>query len=230
MFGDERKILKRIVVFIIAVVLIPLFTAGGYRLHITGLVLGMQETQSGCAGCHDEFSEILPQNHALIDTEELKICLTCHTAGGDATPFEWLVHFKHYATLEFTSDCWSCHRLDDRGNFSLTGVAEWKDIKATRYDAERMGPYFRSWGSSEYLDNRHGKQKVTCVLCHGKFFPKERATMEQCFECHGSYEQLVEKAPKHNTAMYPHFREEQLECHECHKAHEESVQVCKECH
>ena len=212
--------------FILVVVIIAI---GNHGSDITRVSLAAQEAQGGCKNCHAKLSDQVPESHFTVTLEKVKYCLICHSLEGPAVAFDWVIHLDHYSTPEFVGDCWSCHLIDEGGNFRLVGAEDWKEIKVTEDMVEQMGSYFQSWATSEHLDHRHAQASVTCGLCHGTFFPEEPVSMEQCFICHGSYEQIAQKAEIHYEMLYPHFGGGN-ECGLCHKAHEESVHVCKQCH
>ncbi len=223
---NRRVIFIILVLFILAVII---FAKGKYSYNFPSAILASQEAQEGCKSCHVKLSETLPKDHLPVIREEVKTCLICHVAGGAATAFEWTVHFKHYSNAEFVDDCWSCHLIDQEGNFKPYD-GQTAGLKVSKEEVDQLVPYYKSWGTSEYLDHGHALEKLSCVDCHGVLIPKEPVSIEQCFICHGSYEQLAQKELKHSHAMYPHWTDEEVGCDSCHRAHEESVLLCYQCH
>lgn len=144
------------------------------------------EKAQGCQSCH-VLSEKLPEEHPFtVMLEEVKYCLECHSAGASAVAFDWIIHLNHYSSEEFEGDCWSCHMIDEKGNYRLDG-ADKEGIKVVKEDVDRMDAYYESWATSEQKDHTHAQAGVTCTMCHESFFPKERASMKQCQRCHGDY-------------------------------------------
>jgi len=128
-------------------------------------------------------------------------------------------------------DCWSCHSIDKGGSFKLIDALNMEgQTIATEEVVEKMSSYFQSWAISDYLDHWHARHSVTCVDCHGTFFPKHRLTVEQCLKCHGSYQDLAALTED----VYPtnphdsHLGE--VRCTRCHKAHKEPALYCNKCH
>ena len=223
----NRRVISIILVLFISVVIV--IAIWGHGPNITRVSLAMQKAQEGCTSCHAKLSETLPEDHLPVTREEVKYCLICHVAGGAATAFEWTVHFEHYSNAEFVDDCWSCHLIDQEGNFKPYD-GQTAGLKVSKEEVDQLVPYYKSWGTSEYLDHEHALEKLSCVDCHGVLIAKEPVSTEQCFICHESYEELAQKTLKHYDAMYPHFSGKELECSACHRAHQESVLVCKQCH
>ena len=102
--------------------------------------------------------------------------------------------------------------------------------KTTAKTEEKLAFYYQSWETSEHLDHKHALKEISCADCHGGPAPKEGPSEEQCLECHGSYQEVAEKAPIHTMIIQPHFSDQEVECDACHKAHKKSVLVCNECH
>jgi len=227
---ERKKMNRRIfpVVLTTFILVVIAISIGNYASN-TSAILASQETQEGCKSCHAKLSETLPKDHLPVIREEVKTCLICHVAGGAATAFEWTVHFKHYSNAEFVDDCWSCHLIDQEGNFKPYD-GQTAGLKVSKEEVDQMVPYYKSWGTSEYLDHGHALEKLSCVDCHGVFIPKEPVSTEQCFICHGSYKQIVQDSLVHYDAMFPHWTDEEVGCNSCHRAHEESVLLCDQCH
>jgi len=193
--------------------------------------LADEEGNAGCKSCHSKLSETLPKGHPSVEREEVKSCLTCHAGKGEAAPWEWIVHFRHYSEEAFSGDCWSCHLIDKAGDFTAyDSYSEKVAVKVSREDVGRMAFYYNSWGTSGYLDHRHGLKKLDCNACHGGPFPKEGASAGRCASCHGGYDQLGQKSSIHASALFAHFSEKEVGCNACHKAHQESVLLCNQCH
>jgi len=190
-----------------------------------------EEGQKGCKSCHSKLLETLPQGHPHVEAEEVKSCLACHTAKGEAAPWKWIVHFGHYSVEGFSGDCWSCHLIDQTGDFkAYDSHLEKAALRVNKEDVGRMAFYYNSWGTSRYLDHKHALKKLDCNDCHGGPFPKEGAPTERCVSCHGSYDQLGQKSSMHSSGLYAHFSDKEVGCNACHKAHRESALVCNKCH
>ena len=109
-------------------------------------------------------------------------------------------------------------------------------------------PYVDSYETSSHLDSLHREAGVLCKECH-HVSPFEAISevvsyitfdyetpmapmtygMEDCLECHRSYESLVERTAHlepnpHNS----HFGE--IECTLCHHSHQEAELLCDQCH
>jgi len=222
----NRKIFPVVLTtFILVVIAISI----GNYVSNTSAILASQETQEGCKSCHAKLSETLPEDHLSIAREEVKTCFICHVAGGAAPAFEWTVHFEHYSNAEFVDDCWSCHLIDQEGNFKPYDL-QTTGLKVSKEEVDQLVPYYKSWGTSEYLDHEHALEKLSCVDCHGVLIAKEPVSTEQCSVCHGSYEELAQKASIHYIGVHPHWTREEIGCDSCHKTHEESVEICDQCH
>lgn len=100
----------------------------------------------------------------------------------------------------------------------------------TKKAEDELAAYHQSLETSSLLDHKHALNNIGCIDCHGEPIPKEGLIKEKCLECHGSYEEVAEKAPTHNMAIQPHFGEQETECNSCHKAHKKSGLVCNQCH
>jgi fumarate reductase flavoprotein subunit len=177
----------------------------------------------GCISCHDTLKAVLPEVHLPVKNDDLRSCLTCHR------PFDAVIHFAHYSTEGLVENCWSCHRTDDNAVFGLIGLDNKEGTKVEKELVEKMAPYFLSWGSSDYLDHKHANNGTDCRSCHEADFPDTRASMDQCLNCHSSYEQLAELTsglePNPHSSHY-----EDLRCTVCHKAHQASELYCNKCH
>ncbi|MCT4534674.1 cytochrome c3 family protein [Halodesulfovibrio sp.] len=72
---------------------------------------------------------------------------------------------------------------------------------------------------------------ANCEYCHGVVSPVEPADIKNCFQCHGTPEDIAKRTEKlepnpHNS---PHWGTE-LPCDSCHKEHGKSEFYCKNCH
>lgn len=166
----------------------------------------------GCIACHPQFSEKIPKED------------------GAAADYGSKIHRSHYAKLGESAQCNLCHQIDQQGNLQLIGMETASKIKTTNEKLAKMQPYYKSWATSAFLDQRHGKRGITCLKCHGEVMPESTVSKERCFTCHGTYEKLAERSPFHNGTLYPHFTSEPLECNQCHKGHKKSELVCSQCH
>ncbi len=167
-------------------------------------IRAVQETRAGCTGCHHK--------------------------GISGASLDWSIHLDHYSNPEFMGDCWSCHLINEEVDFGLVEAAEERRlIKVTKDVVEHVIPYFRSWATSNHLDHLHARQNVTCVDCHGTFFPKQRFAAEKCLKCHGSYQDSLALTKDVNPNPHnSHFGK--MRCIRCHMAHEKSALYCNKCH
>jgi len=213
------------VLFVFAVVAFGEFGSSTARADATA-------QPTGCTACHPKLSENIPEGHSKAWLNSVSFCLMCHKTAGAAPGFVWTAHQKHYGPLVtpgFTGDCWSCHTIDSAGNFQVIGSSG-GTIKVTRETVNKMTPYYQLAANSKFLGSTHAKVSVTCEICHGVPFPEKAPVKEQCFQCHGSYDQIAELAPIHYSAMYPHHQSDPVECADCHHAHKKSELVCNMCH
>ena len=83
---------------------------------------------------------------------------------------------------------------------------------------------------NQFLADRHIARSMTCESCHQKGLAVKAPASEQCFACHGNYEQLRKKtaSPKKMNPHDTHLGD--LECNGCHRAHAAPVPMCVECH
>jgi hypothetical protein len=193
--------------------------------------LAEKSAASGCSACHEPLRTALPEGHRPIENDSLPSCLSCHSelSAKGGRSFDLTIHSAHYSAEAFRDNCWACHRMNENGQFELSGVEGMKGIKVEKPLVEKMAPYFRSGASSKYLDHIHSGYDVGCASCHEKPFPDSRASMDQCLNCHVSYEHVAKltEAVKPNPHR-SHY--EDLRCTICHKAHEPSVLYCNQCH
>jgi hypothetical protein len=188
-----------------------------------------QMPSSVCSQCHEALSEILPQNHVNITTQDMKYCTMCHVLENEVAPFEWIAHYPHYTVNEFQGSCWSCHFMSKEGNFGVIGSQHNARGDIDKNGVEGLRPFFDSWASSEHLDCVHAEARVPCSSCHAKFSVEEDSNMEVCLKCHGSYADmaLVTK----DTEPNPHDSHlGEVDCTLCHKIHEPSMDLCEQCH
>jgi len=222
-------VINRRIIVIIATTTTALVATGGCGPKITAVSPAIQETQQGCKSCHANLSETFPKNHVNISPEEVKYCLMCHFAGGKATAFEWIAHFKHYSAAGFMGDCWSCHVINVGGGFQLIGVENVNEINLKKDMIEKIDAYLRSWATSEHLDHRHAQNSVTCRPCHGTFSSEGRVSMEQCLRCHGTYQYIATMTK--DVDPNPHDSHlGEIDCTLCHRAHKDSEDFCAQCH
>lgn len=220
---------RRIIPLILFILIIFACTKGQYSPPVEGTFTAIREDMNGCASCHGELSKTLPEGHLPATREGVKHCLSCHVDEGSATAFDWIVHFKHYSREEFPGDCWSCHLIDQEGDFRPYGIQA-GGIKVSREDVDRLTPYYHLWGTSEHLDHGHALKGLTCKGCHDVMISEETVPTERCLQCHETYEKLAEKSNIHYGCLYPHFSDKELECSACHRAHDKSVYICNRCH
>ena len=195
--------------------------------------IAMDKTQpmpsQGCSLCHKTLSETLPQNHVNITPQDIKYCAMCHVFVNKMASFEWIAHYSHYTGNGFEGDCWSCHFINNKGNFGVIGLQTNARVDIDKHGGEKLRSFFDSWASSEYLDCLHAEARVSCSSCHLKFSVEEEVSIEVCLKCHGSYADLaiVTKGAEPN----PHESHlGKINCTLCHKIHEPSTDFCEQCH
>jgi len=187
------------------------------------------KAHQGCPHLHAGLLGNASESHFKVLPEGVKYCLVCHSTQGPAPAFAWVIHRDHYAKEEFTGDCWSCHLIDAQGNFKLHESDKIIIEKTNKEEIDKLAPFYRSWGSSEYLDHTHAEQSVTCALCHKTTLPEERVAMEQCLKCHGSYQYLTKLTE--DVSPNPHASHcGEISCTLCHQVHAESEFYCNLCH
>lgn len=188
-------------------------------LFIVAIALGSLETEvnggtanGGCTTCHPKLSETVQKAKSL---------------GGN---YSATIHRVHYANLAGVT-CSLCHKIDANANLQIIGEEWTKQIKVSPEKLASMEPYYKSWATSSFEDQQHGKRGVTCQQCHDQPIPETTVKKEKCLSCHtGSYEGLADQSPFHNDTLTPHFSPEPLECNLCHKAHRKSELACLQCH
>ncbi|WOT05898.1 cytochrome c3 family protein [Shewanella youngdeokensis] len=81
------------------------------------------------------------------------------------------------------------------------------------------------------LHGAHKEMKVKCKSCHVNGM-KKPASMEGCFDCHGSYDDIRALSEEKELEANPHDSHlGDVECSDCHNIHKESAEtVCAECH
>jgi hypothetical protein len=197
-----RKITAMILTLVAAFLHLTLWEGG---LFMPEAGLAQQEDPALCKKCHADLAQKVPQGQPALS--------------------RGVVHFSHYSNPKFTGGCRSCHPMDPAGNFELTRAQDGKKINIPKESLDKLGAFYRSWGTSSFEDHKHALKKVDCLGCHGEPFPTNDVPMANCLKCHGSFEKLAQKAPIHGpTHRGP------LECRECHKAHAKSVSMCTQCH
>lgn len=220
MFNLKKLAVSLTVIFLIA--LMSVYYATGEEEKISA--------NAECANCHIDPQGVLPTGHAPVDKIELTACFTCHNSEGSTVDILWIVHFNHYVFREKEIDCQACHQFEQDGKFRFPGVPA-GGITLDKNEIDRLAPYYKSSGSSTYLDHSHALKKLHCRDCHGVAIPREGLSSKQCLKCHGSYEQLLAKEGSHGEATAPHFGEKKiLDCSDCHSVHKESIPVCRQCH
>lgn len=220
---------RRVIFIMIVASVTSFFVMWGCGSKTTRKASMMEKPKTGCNRCHGELSEILPPGHVAISPEEVKYCAMCHAGGGVLSPFEWIAHYRHYSATGFEGDCWSCHFVDDRERLGVIGAEEGDGLEINREKMVELTPYLHSWATSEHLDHRHAREKLTCGLCHTSFNLDEEFPMEKCLYCHGSYPDLAGLT----KAIVPNPHESHLgevNCNICHKIHQESENFCNQCH
>ena len=115
--------------------------------------------------------------------------------------------------------------------------------------------YYQNWADPDVpysLSHAHSEMGVSCQACHqrtvgeavgevvnyitGNYYspiPKTTLSMDNCFACHGDYEQVIALTSEEVTNKYrnPHDGHwGELECNTCHNAHQDSYNYCEDCH
>lgn len=204
---------------------------GGVAPPFAGVPAPSLAMAAPCLDCHAQVSEVLPKGHQAIKSAALASCVECHSPKGKAAPLGVALHLAHYRLDDFGGDCFSCHALDAGGGFGLKDRKISESLGAPPKERiAKMAPYYRSWSTSKFMDQRHAQEKVSCTACHGKPFPKRRVGLKGCLACHQSYEKVAALTAdvKPNPHDSPHY--EDLRCTLCHKAHKPSVLYCSQCH
>ena len=224
--GNQRKFalnLELLTPTIIGLCLL-IYATGCFRQQISH---DSRAVSPGCVTCHDALNDIAGPDHPEPEKGDMKYCRTCHGADKNAAPLSGIIHLGHFAISNFSGDCWSCHYMDETSKFRIIG--DEKEIAVTENAADKMLPYFKTWGDSTFLDNTHAGAGIDCIGCHGTYFPESGLSLEDCLNCHGSYEDLAKAtrgvAPNPHDSHYMDLR-----CTLCHKGHEDSVLYCNSCH
>ena len=195
-----------------------------------------QSAADACAGCHADFSSVLPKGHAEVKGSGVAACLACHSLGvtGEAKKnlFSTRLHLSH-AGPQLRLQCDSCHSYVAGKSFGLIGQSiSWGAPKDA--DLNMIKKSFASWMNSGNMDHLHAKAMVDCAGCHGKQAPLANSTVEnsRCLACHGPEEKL---AAKSKSEEFPNRNPHDSHlgkgsCMVCHHAHAESQSYCRECH
>ena len=195
-----------------------------------------QIATDGCAGCHADFSSVLPKGHPVVTGTGLAFCIPCHSLeqSGEAKKngFSTRIHLAH-AGPQLHLECVACHSYVSGKSFGLIGQSiSWGAPKDE--DMAIMKEAFASWVNSSYTDHLHAQAMVDCAGCHGKEAPLPDTTVEnsRCLACHGPQDQLATRSrPQDFPKRNPHDSHlGEIACTECHHAHAESKVYCLDCH
>ena len=189
-----------------------------------------------CTSCHENFAEVLSDNHPAVAGDTLFACFKCHkpmdSQKPESNPFSTRLHRAHIQG-EGSLACSDCHAWSPGSRFGLVGV----DIdygSPSESDMDLLQKATLSWADSPFLDAMHGDKDVTCRGCHGEIFPTFGDTVEndRCLACHESYDALAQKTtPATFPDRNPHKSHlGEINCTVCHFAHSESKPYCLECH
>lgn len=88
------------------------------------------------------------------------------------------------------------------------------------------------------IGGAHAGKQLGCADCHQADAPEKAPTTENCLQCHGPLEKLIEAtAPKAVDPAVPESHANPhkshlgpLDCTKCHRTHSPSVFACAECH
>ncbi|HVP51427.1 MAG TPA: cytochrome c3 family protein [Terriglobales bacterium] len=194
------------------------------------------QASDGCAGCHADFSSVLPKGHPAVNGTGLASCLPCHSLGqaGEAKKngFSTRIHLTH-AGPQLHLECVACHGYVSGKSFGLIGQSiSWGAPKDE--DMAIIKEVFASWVNSSYTDHLHAQAMVDCAGCHGKEVPLPDTTVEnnRCLTCHGPQDQLAARSrPQDFPKRNPHDSHlGEIACTVCHHAHAESKVYCLDCH
>ena len=142
-------------------------------------------------------------------------CKNCHEDAHSEDEFSDRI-FPDIRETGDSQPCQQCHT--EMGHLGLT-----------EEETEAYEPKYASWNYSEFMDNYHHENKVTCAACHGSSYPEEKASIENCEECHGGYD--VQSELTSDVQPNPHDSHlGEIRCTACHKSHQESSLVCNQCH
>ena len=194
-----------------------------------------QIPSDGCAGCHADFSSVLPKGHAAVNGTGLASCLTCHSLAqvGEAkkSAFSTRIHLTH-ASPQLNLECVACHSYVSGKSFGLGQSISWGAPKDE--DMAIIKDVFASWVKSNYTDHLHAQAMIDCAGCHGKEVPLPDTTVEngRCLACHGPKDQLAARSrPQDFPKRNPHDSHlGEIACTVCHHAHAESKVYCLDCH
>jgi hypothetical protein len=197
-----------------------------------------QRTQPGsptCAGCHGDFSSVLPKEHPAVNGSGLGACVECHSIGqsGEAkkNALSTRMHLAHAARQQM--QCAVCHVYVPGKRFGLSrqsvswGAPEDDDMALIKEK-------FASWANSGFTDHLHARAMIDCGGCHGRQLPVLDSTVEnsRCLACHGPLEKLAAKtAPKEFPKRNPHQSHlGDIACTVCHHVHSAARLYCLDCH
>jgi hypothetical protein len=189
-----------------------------------------------CAGCHADWSSVLPKGHPVAKGTTLGACTSCHVpdfaAGTRKGGYSTRLHRAHVgapAALE----CSACHAIVAGRSFGLVGVkGSWGAPK--KDELALLDEVMRSWAGSGTTGALHAKAGIACAPCHGKGLPKPDDTVanDRCLACHGPADALVQRSePKDFKDRNPHRSHlGDIACTVCHKGHAPSMVYCLDCH
>ena len=190
-----------------------------------------------CAACHTErqWTETGRFDHdrsafALLGKHKTTACRDCHRSA----------NYK-----EAPSDCYACHRKDDRHEATLgTKCADchlesdWKT--ASRFDHDRTKFALRNAHAARHVQckdchadlRRYRNTPLACVACHKKTDKHEGQQGDRCESCHGDRDWKTTQFD-HRLARFALVgRHAVVKCGDCHasKRYKEAPRDCHACH
>jgi len=189
--------------------------------------------RASCMKCHDQWSDILPNTHQLVQNARFEACMQCHAPQGwgmaPLNKFDAHLHLTHLSN-KTSENCLNCHQWKPGSGLALLGVPG-KYGAFTQEEFNALRQIYLSAVGSRFLDNRHLTQGVSCSACHanGVIGQVRNST---CLSCHGPMETLVEKtAPQQHPDRNPHKSHlGEIDCTVCHMQHGPQKIYCLECH
>ena len=215
---------------------------------------------SACIDCHKKDDDGLKGHKGSLGRD----CAACHTESGwkekgkfdhDKTKFPLLGKHNdvkcadcHKSTnyKEAPSDCYSCHKKDDKhdGNLgtkceSCHGERDWKSI-SKRVDHDKTKFKLRNAHADKkvackdcHVDLKHYRDTpVDCYSCHKKDDKHQGQLSLKCETCHSDRDWKVSDFD-HNKARYPLLgKHAAVKCADCHATprYRDAARDCWSCH
>ncbi|MEY4750918.1 MAG: hypothetical protein RIQ60_3132 [Pseudomonadota bacterium] len=198
-----------------------------------------------CETCHvtkgwkpSTFNHDTDTKYTLLGKHKDAACATCHTG--------------HLYKVKLTTDCWSCHKKDDKHKDTLGRDCaschterNWKD-DSRKFDHDRtsfplLGKHVTTECKSCHKSLMYKEAPKDCIGCHLKDDKHEGNLGKACADCHN------EREWKDTRARFDHDRTKfqlrnghvrtakgvQVECKSCHanlKSYRKTPTDCYSCH